>query len=236
MKIKIVFDNTAPDKNFTAGWGFSCLIDDKILFDTGEKSSSLFSNMKSMGIKITDLETIVISHDHWDHTGGLWDILIENHKVKVYGCPGFSRQFKNKVQFYKTQLIEADKFTQISEDIYTTGEIEGKYGLNKIAEQSMVIKTEKGLTIITGCAHPGIIKIIENVKMNIIGDIYLVMGGFHLQGNSADEIISIIENFKKFNITMAGPCHCSGTEALQLFRKEYGDNFIKIKAGMTIEV
>ena len=66
-----------------------------------------------MGVEISNIKVIVISHDHWDHRGGLWGILKENHKLKVYACPNFSKRFKNRVKSYGGQLIEVDKFTQV---------------------------------------------------------------------------------------------------------------------------
>ncbi len=66
--------------------------------------------------------------------------------------------------------------------------------------------------------------------------INLVLGGFHLYNSSKKEIISVIDDFKKLNIALAGPCHCSGEKGINLFQKEYGDNFIEIKAGQTIEM
>ncbi len=117
MKIKIIFDSKAHDNKLKTGWGFSCLINNTILFDTGDSHGSLFFNMLHMGIKISDIKKVIISHDHWDHTGGLWELLVKNRNIKIYSCPGFTNKFKNKVQFKKGELVETEDFTKIEENI-----------------------------------------------------------------------------------------------------------------------
>lgn len=235
MQIRILFDSVALDSRFLTGWGVSYLIDNKILFDTSEKAYSLQKNMQNMGIEISDIETVIVSHDHWDHRGGLWGILKENPKLRVYVCPGFSRRFKNKVKAYGSQLIEVDKFTQICKNIYSTGEIEERYAFRYMPEQALVLKTQKGLSVLTGCAHPGIIKIMENVKRNASGNIYLVLGGFHLMGKHKKTIMPIVDKFRQLNIKKVASSHCTGKNATKLFKEEYGGDFIKIKVGQTIE-
>jgi len=103
-------------------------------------------------------------------------------------------------------------------------------------EQSLVVKTVNGLTVITGCAHPGIIKILEVVKKNFDEYIYMVMGGFHLKNKEESDIVSIIKRFKEMKIKKVAPMHCTGDRAVKLFAKEYGDNFIEVRAAPVIEV
>jgi len=99
MEIKIVFDKEAVNKNLHIGWGLSILIDKKILFDTGERGDWLIKNMKFMGINPDDIEVIVISHDHWDHTGGLEAILkAKKSKTPVYVCKDFSEELKEMIK------------------------------------------------------------------------------------------------------------------------------------------
>ncbi len=236
MEIKILFDNIASDKKFLTGWGLAYLIDGDILFDTGNKGESLLKNMENANINILDIKTVVISHDHWDHTGGLWALLKVNPKLKVYGCRDFGKKFKNKVKTLGSELIESDGFRKIKKNIYTTGSIAGKYAGHYIPEQSLVLKTPKGLTVLTGCAHPGILKIIENTKQNIAGNIYLVLGGFHLKRSFKKTISKIREKFRELKIKKAAPSHCSGEKALNMFNEEYGKDFIEIKVGDTIRV
>ncbi|MFC1674953.1 MBL fold metallo-hydrolase [Candidatus Omnitrophota bacterium] len=234
MQIKIIFDSSAIDKRFATGWGFSCLIDERILFDAGEKPLS--KNIESAGAKVSDIKSVVISHDHWDHTGGLWELLELNPRIKVYACPKFSRKFKEKVRFYGSELFEVDKFTKIEENIYLTGEIAGRYGFRYMPEQALVLRTQNGLTIITGCAHPGIIKIIKEVKRNLPGDIYLVLGGFHLAFSSSRQLRSIIKKFRELKVRKAAPTHCTGESQIKSFQEEYQSDFFKIAAGMELEV
>ena len=235
MDVKIVFNNDVVSDKFTSGWGFSCLVDNRVLFDTGEKAEYLFNNMRNLNINISSIEMVVISHDHWDHTGGLWELLGKRKGLKVYACPHFSRAFKDKVKKLKAELIEAEKAIEVTKNIFITGEI--LKGYSGIPEQALAVKTSRGITVITGCSHPGIVRIIEKVKeANPSEKICLVFGGFHLINSDKREVRIIAERLKEMGIEKVGPTHCTGYEAQEIFKEGYADNFISIKAGEVFEI
>jgi len=236
MKIRILFDKYAEHKRLHTGWGVSFLVGEKILFDAGEKGLPLLENMKNLNIDIGRIEYVIISHDHWDHKGGLSDILEKNSNIRVYVCPGFGAGFKNEIRSHGVRLIEAGSFAVVSGNVYTTGEIGGRYAFRYMPEQALVLETNRGLSVLTGCAHPGIIKIIEYVKRNISGDIYLVLGGFHMMDKSKRAVRSVIDGFRRLDVKKAAPTHCTGEDATAAFRKTYGNDFVEVKVGRVIEV
>ena len=237
MRIKILFDKNAPDKKLHAGWGVSFLIGDKIVFDTGEKGPWLMENMTNLGVDIAGIESVVISHDHWDHTGGLWALLEKRRGLTTYACPHFSGEFKEKVQKSPGTLIEADKLKEISGNIFITGEIPGVYHGKHMPEQALAVRTENGISVITGCAHPGISKMVAQVKAAFSNEpIYLVSGGFHLMESDQRAIETVVGDFKKMGVKKVGPTHCSGPKAEEFFEQEYGDNFTHIIVGETSEI
>ena len=237
MEAKIVFNNESINSKFSNGWGFSCLVDNRILFDTGESPKYLFDNMKIMGINVSGIEAVVISHDHWDHTGGLWEILKRKRRLKVYACSHFSREFKEKVRKLHGELIEADRFIEISKNIFITGEIPGAYHGQSMPEQALVVKTENGISAITGCAHPGIVKMTEKVREKFSKEkIYLIFGGFHLMDKDKRAIEIVVERFKEMKVKKVGPTHCSGKLAEKMFEEKYGNNFIPVKAGQILNI
>jgi len=237
VKIKVIFNTNAVSNQFSTGWGLSCLINNTILFDTGENGEGLLRNIALLNIDIAAIRSVVISHEHWDHIGGLWKLLEQGSGIKVYACPGFSQGFKEKVESFKGILLESDKFSQIEENIFLTGEIAGTYKGEYLAEQALVIKTEKGLNVITGCSHPGIINILERIKQDFPQDvIYSVFGGFHLKDKDSACIQKIAEKFIELKIKRIGATHCSGQEAESLFEKLYKTNFISGEVGSEFEL
>jgi len=213
------------------------LTGNRILFDTGESAEYLFNNMSLMNIDVLDIEAVVISHDHWDHTGGLWEVLKRRKGLKVYACPHFSEEFKERVKRLQGELREADRFIKISKNIFITGEIPGVYCNQYMPEQALIIKTENGITVITGCAHPGIVKIVERVKEEFSKErLNLVLGGFHLMDKGKRVIEIIVERFKELGVKQVGPTHCSGKEAERIFQGAYKNNYLTISAGQTIDV
>ena len=236
MKISVIAEGSTKRDMVFRRWGLSLLIGKNLLFDTFAKESILLRNMKRMDISIFRINNIVISHEHWDHINGLWQLLITNPGINVYICPGFSQKFKNRLRSFKAHFIEVQKSTKISEDIYVTGEIPGKYMGRYMPEQALVLESMNGLSVITGCAHPGIIKILEEVKKNFDKPIYSVIGGFHLMNKEEGDITSIIKKFREMNIEKVAPMHCTGEKATKLFRQEYGNDFIKTEALKAVEV
>jgi len=227
MKIKILFENKRISNAFFLGWGVSYLIEDRILFDTGEEWGSLLNNMNVMGVAMNDIKTVVISHEHFDHTGGLWGMLRKNHGLDLYICQGFDRRFKEKAKLFGCNSIEiGDSVTRITDNIYTTGQAGTAPGFGYIVEQSLVLDTDNGLTI----------NIVKRVKENIKKDIYLVMGGFHLLDEPVIKIKEVNNTLRELGVRNIGPSHCTGEDAIEIFRRSYGDNFINIMAGKTIEV
>jgi len=236
MQLKIVCDNRIYDKKLDICWGFSCLINENLLFDTGESEKVLLGNMQKLNIPAKNISTVIISHDHYDHTGGLAGLLRENPKIKVYGLSKFSSSFKKKVKNSGAELIEKNKFTQIMPDIYLTGEMATYYGNNPLSEESLIIRANPGLVIITGCSHPGIIKIIEKVKKNLPEPIYLVVGGFHLMDKDERLVDIIVKKFCELEVSKVAPTHCTGDKPIEMFKKEYKENFIEAGAGKIIVV
>lgn len=237
MIVKVLFTNSALDKNLNAGWGVSFLVGENVIFDTGDDGKRLVDNMKQMKINLHLLEAAVISHDHYDHSGGLREVLKATGNIRVYVCHDFSGHFKRKVKGLKCALPECLTVAKIAKDIYTTGEICGKYQGFGIAEQSLVIKGDKGISVLTGCAHPGIVRILESVKANFFAEnIYLVAGGFHMAGKKADLVKAVGERFKKLGVLKVAPTHCSGSETELILKKMYKENFIPLSVGQTLEV
>jgi 7,8-dihydropterin-6-yl-methyl-4-(beta-D-ribofuranosyl)aminobenzene 5'-phosphate synthase len=234
IQMTIVYDNNSFDKKLEKDWGFSCFIkgmEKSILFDTGTNGQTLLSNMEKLGIHPEEIELVFLSHAHEDHIGGLGALLTQNAKIEVWLPEFFSSSFKKAIKKDGATVTEVENFQKICERAYTTGVIAGW-----IKEQSLILETDKGLIVITGCAHPRIVNIIALAKELLKKDIHMVFGGFHLAGFYENEIEEIIDQFRVSGVKKVGPGHCSGDEARRLFAEEYKKDFIEIGAGKEIKV
>lgn len=233
-RITVICDNYTTRDDLEASWGFACLIvlDDKnILFDTGSDGVVLSRNMARLGIDPASIDLLMISHQHWDHVGGIYAILSVRHDLRVCVGHSFSVHFQEDMKRYGTAIIETEGAGEILPGLFTTGEMEGL-----LPEQAALLRTQAGTVVITGCAHPGIVRIVAAAKKILPkDDIALVMGGFHLLNDGDDEILKIIERFKALGVRYAAASHCSGERARELFARQYAEHFIALGAGSVIE-
>ena len=230
MRFTTVYDNTSLYPHLVSSWGFACLVDDDLLFDTGGNSRTLLSNMVKMGIDPAGIRTVVLSHAHGDHTGGLGGLLGTGIRPTVYVPRSFPARFKADVHSLAT-LVEVRGPVEIRSGIHAIGEV-GR----GIAEQALAVETSQGLVVVTGCAHPGIVEMVGRAKESVGGEVYLVLGGFHLGGMSRRRIKRIIADFRQLGVQKVAPCHCTGDRAIRVFAEEYGPDFVKAGVGLVLGV
>ena len=213
MKITIIYDNTVFKKGLIADWGFSCLVEvekiSEILFDTGANGSILLDNMKDLDIDPRSIKEVFISHNHFDHVGGLSDFLRINPTVKVYLPPSCSEPSGIK------EVIKVSEPLRIRKNIFSTGELQE-------IEQSLVVKTDKGLVVIVGCSHPGVENILKVASQ--FGKVYALIGGFH--GFSQFKLLKDIE--------LICPTHC--TQYKSRIKSLYPKKYIEGGVGKIIEI
>ena len=212
MKITILYDNTLFQNNLEADWGFSCLAEAygrTILFDTGANGAILLENMKKLNIQPSSVDDVFISHAHFDHIGGLSAFLNRKSKVTVFVPLSLRGVRKAK------KVIHVDKPMTLYENFYSTGELEE-------IEQSMAVKTPKGLVLIVGCSHPDMKNIMDAASQ--FGKIYAVVGGLH----GFDDY----ELFK--NLDAICPTHC--TQHIAEIKVLYPEKYIEGGVGKIIEL
>jgi 7,8-dihydropterin-6-yl-methyl-4-(beta-D-ribofuranosyl)aminobenzene 5'-phosphate synthase len=216
MKAHIIYDEVSREAHLFTGWGLSVMLGG-YLFDTGDKGHSLLENMKRLQFSVYDIDSVIISHDHWDHWGGLWDLLGVRPGLQVYGGEGFSAGFKQKVAESGGIFVPVGRApVRLNEQVILTGELEGVHKGNKLTEISAAIRTEHGMSVCTGCAHPGIVAIAEQTAALFPGEkLNIFFGGFHLHQKTENEIDAVFSKLHALGFSSILPGHCSGTYAKQ---------------------
>ena len=230
----VVFDNRPFRTGLEASWGYSCLVrgtQKTILFDTGADGRILLGNMKRMGVKPSMVDAVFISHQHWDHAGGLKRMLDMRNGVPVFVPASCPDDFKCKIRDEGAPVVSVDRPQALCSRVWSCGQIGGT-----ITEHSLVVDTDYGSVVLTGCAHPGIVEIVEKIHRIGQSDIALLMGGFHLRDSTQGEVRKIIRHLKRMWVLRVAPSHCTGEDAIATFRKEYGPDFIETGVGATITV
>jgi 7,8-dihydropterin-6-yl-methyl-4-(beta-D-ribofuranosyl)aminobenzene 5'-phosphate synthase len=212
MKITIVYDNETWLPGLEAAWGFSCLVEangQRLLFDTGGQGAILLQNIETLNLDPQSISEIFISHDHWDHFGGLADLLRLNRDARVYLPGSCSRPPETR------EVISVNGPRALSEDFFSTGELKG-------GEQSLVVKSKGGLVVICGCSHPGVGTILEAASQ--FGRVSALIGGLH--GFQEYELLADLE--------LVCPCHCTQHQAEIMAR--YPETVVSGGVGKVLEI
>ncbi|HQJ05764.1 MAG TPA: MBL fold metallo-hydrolase [Spirochaetota bacterium] len=268
MKITTLIDNVVYGKNLFGEHGFSLLIETdelKILFDTG-RSGIFADNAKTLGIDISEIDALVISHGHYDHTGGIEEFVKRNDKASIYikrealfkkykskkeyiGIPFDVSKIKKRLVFIKENAEIAKGFFIIPDiKIYNNFDTHFKnmYILNEenefiednfLDEQFLVIKNGGKINIVSGCSHRGITNIVKTAGAEFNLPIDYALGGYHLSGEDDATTDKVIDALKEFDITHIGASHCTGIDKyLSLKNKIVKSNVFYNWTGNTIQL
>ena len=234
IKITIVFDNNSYFEGFPTLWGFSCFVETErttFLFDTGSNGRVLLKNLRKLGIDLERAKAVILSHPHWDHIGGIDSVLEVHPDVSLYVPDSLSKHLIRDLDMQSLGVtVIGDEPQPMLPSVYSTGT------MGEIGEQSVIIDTEEGLIVITGCAHPGI----ENIAARAIKirqkPIRLLLGGFHLMYDSAERIAAVIESLKRLGVENVCPTHCSGDLAVSMFKTAFADHCLQGGTGRVIRL
>lgn len=274
LKLTVVVDNMIYSSRLMAEHGFSMLIEQnehKILFDLG--ASDLFlRNLIRIGLRVSDITKLIISHRHNDHSGGLPYFLDLNSKAAVCSHPALFLPVYNKInnkyqnigvpfisdiaeQIREERYLSAVKPLWIDENVLISGEIkrnpnnismDGNFFIQKdglyqkthmVDDISLFIKTDKGLVIVVGCAHAGIVNIIETaIALTKVEKIHYITGGMHMSKLRDDTIKRVVKKLNKFDIENIALSHCSGVNSYCIFRSEFKGNVLYTGSGFSVEI
>lgn len=262
--------------------GFSAMIQVKsgnkqvaVIFDAGTSPNGILHNMCSLGIATKDIQAIIISHGHVDHTMGLPSLIEKlepqhiplifhpdafldrklimpgGYEVNV-SAPKLAASQQEKIVLISTAAptLLADNMMLVSGEIARTTDFEtgfpshytkrkGQWENDPAVQddQCVIVNVRrKGLVVITGCCHSGLINTISYAQtLTNCQQVYAVLGGFHLTGGIFEKMIpATITELQKINPTYLVPGHCTGWSAIHQIAQAMPKAFIPNNVGTTL--
>lgn len=234
-RMTILFDNYPGVPGLRSLWGFAALIrvaGRTILFDTGSNGRVLLKNMTALGLATEAVDLVFLSHPHWDHMGGLDSILELHPAVTVVVHAGFSKHLIHDLHGLCGELIVVGtEPLELAAGIFSTGMFD-----SQPPEQALVIDTGGSAAVISGCAHPGMERLIEHAAAFLGKPIDWAIGGLHLMDTDAAGIEQSIRALRDLGIAYLVPTHCTGDAAKMAFRLAFGNRCIEGGVGQKVSI
>jgi 7,8-dihydropterin-6-yl-methyl-4-(beta-D-ribofuranosyl)aminobenzene 5'-phosphate synthase len=234
IEITVLYNNVPHKPGCVCQWGFACLIrgtEDTILFDTGGDGRALLQNMERLGVDPGEIDCVMLSHVHGDHTGGVAALLPQLKPVRWYIPADFVDRFRKSLERAGHTVMPVTEPIEVCPGVFSTGELG-----SAIKEQSLIVETEAGLIVITGCAHPGIVHIASTARKLRNREIHLILGGFHLGSYSDAELARIVGQLQALGVEKVAPSHCTGDKAIRLFADIWKEDCLSSGCGARITV
>jgi 7,8-dihydropterin-6-yl-methyl-4-(beta-D-ribofuranosyl)aminobenzene 5'-phosphate synthase len=268
-RVTILYDAFGKSPRMRKDWGYSALVEyggKRILFDTGNNPEIFAQNVKAAGVDLRQLDLVVISHRHLDHTAGLTHLLRVNPKVTIYAPKDAFGVFGSSLpsKFYRQQdslpeemryfdghpadtltfgtawpgakFVTVDAPLEVAPGVHLISLVSEAVGTKELRELSMAIETPRGMVVVAGCSHPGIERIVEAAK-SIDQDVHMVFGGFHLPAATDRDVARIAAALHDtLEVDGIAPGHCTGEPAFHLFKRTWRDRYTYAGVGSVIDL
>jgi len=242
IDITVLYNDIAGDPRLEDAHGLSCWIEGAektILFDTGGDGHLLLENMQKLGKDPKRIDMVIISHQHWDHSGGLFTLQRAAGPVKVFVPKDFPMVFVGHIEKLGGDVTLVDGPTEILPGIHSTGQMGTENLARDRREQSLVLDTTEGTAVLTGCAHPGIVDIVKRAKEMRSEKIAMALGGFHLKVLDEYGVDGVIKELKDLGVEKMAASHCTGEldgPQLGMFERAWANDFIPFGCGVTVQL
>ncbi len=245
VKVTCISENTSSylKSRFLSAHGQSLLIeidDKKYVFDVGPTYESFIYNMDSLGLTLSDISSVILSHNHLDHSGALFKLIDELTDQQLllppdmqgihddegyrlaYSPEDKAAAIQKLLDYPHTVIISGGK--QLEENLYTTGCLDSTDPMWPDKEQSLVIPVpNKGLVLLVACSHPTVPAIVERArKVTGIDKIYGIIGGLHYARLGEEELLKNVQYLQSLNLDFIVPSHCTGYKATALMQELLG--------------
>jgi 7,8-dihydropterin-6-yl-methyl-4-(beta-D-ribofuranosyl)aminobenzene 5'-phosphate synthase len=268
-RVTILYDAFGKAPAMTKAWGFSALVEyggKRILFDTGGNAEIFEHNVKALGVDLTKLDFVVLSHRHGDHISGLNYLLRINPTVKIctpaepwgpfgWGAPSSlyrkDESLPANMRYFdgnppdtlsagtpwpQANFVIVDSTTEIAPGIFLVPTISQVTGTLELREISMAIRGPQGLILVDGCSHAGVEKVLE-AAVKIDRRVRVVFGGLHLVGASDADIQRISAALHdQWKLDYIAIGHCTGEPTFAALQKAFGDRYLYAGVGAVVNI